>query len=54
MDEVIKACATVYVCELSATFRGVGPDDLVEGVRLAGVATYLELLANPANAIVHF
>ncbi|WFN35617.1 DsrE family protein [Methanogenium sp. S4BF] len=54
MDEVIKAGATVYVCELSAKFRGIGPESLVDGVRLAGAATYLELLSNPANAVVNF
>lgn len=54
MDAVIKAGATVYVCELSAKFRGIGQDDLVDGVRLAGAATYLELLSNPANAVVNF
>jgi len=54
MDEVIKAGAKVYVCELSAKFRGIGPRDLVEGVRLAGAATYLELMSNPANAVVNF
>ncbi|WAI01717.1 DsrE family protein [Methanogenium organophilum] len=54
MEDVIKAGATVYVCELSAKFRGIGADDLVEGVRLAGAATYLELLSNPANAVVNF
>lgn len=54
MDEVIAAGATVYVCELSAKFRGIGPDDLVDGVRLAGAATYLGLLSDPANAVVNF
>ncbi|GAB7015584.1 DsrE family protein [Methanogenium cariaci] len=54
MDKVIKAGATVYVCELSAKFRGIGPDNLVDGVRLAGAATYLELVSNPGNAIVNF
>lgn len=28
MEDVIKAGATVYVCELSAKFRGIGADDL--------------------------
>jgi predicted peroxiredoxin len=54
MDEVLKAGATIYACELSASFRGIGKDDLVSGVKLAGAATYLQLLSDPANAIVNF
>ena len=54
MDEVIKAGAKVYVCELSAQFRGIKATDLVDGVKLAGAATYLELLSDPSYAIANF
>jgi predicted peroxiredoxin/TusA-related sulfurtransferase len=54
MDEVIKAGATVYACELSASFRGIGEADLVPGVKLAGAATFIQLLSDPGNAVVNF
>jgi len=54
MDEVITAGATIYACELSAKFRGLGEADLVPGVKLAGAATYIQLLSDPANANVNF
>lgn len=54
MDEVIRGGATVYACEMSAKFRGIGEADLVKGVRLAGAATYIQLLSDPANAVVNF
>lgn len=54
MDEVIKAGAKVYVCELSAQFRGIKQKDLVEGVKLAGAATYLGLLSDPSYTIANF
>lgn len=54
MDEVIKAGAQVYVCELSATFRGMKQADLVDGAKLAGAATYITLLSDPTFAIVNF
>jgi Predicted peroxiredoxins len=54
MDEVIKAGATVYACELSASFRGIKETDLVPGVKLAGAATFIQLLSDPGNAVVNF
>lgn len=54
MDEVIKAGATVYACELSAKFRGITPEHLADGVRMAGAATYLGLLSDPGFAVVNF
>jgi hypothetical protein len=54
MDEVIKAGATVYACELSASFRGIKEADLVPGVKLAGAATFIQLLSDPGNAVVNF
>jgi hypothetical protein len=54
MEEVIAAGATIYACELSAKFRGLGEADLVPGVKLAGAATYIQLLSDPRNATVNF
>ena len=54
MTEVIEAGAKVYVCELSAEFRGMKQDDLVNGTSLAGAATYITLLSDPTYAIVNF
>lgn len=54
MDEVLKAGATMYVCELSAKFRGIKPTDLVDGAKMAGAATFIELLSDPSYAIVNF
>jgi uncharacterized protein len=44
----------LYVCELSAKFRGVKKGDLVDGAKLAGAATYIELLTDPAFTVVNF
>ena len=54
MDEVVKAGAKIYVCELSAQFRGIKSSDLAEGAKLAGAATYLELLSDPSYIIANF
>lgn len=54
MREVIEAGAKVYVCELSAEFRGMKQEDLVEGTSLAGAATYVTLLSDPTFAVVNF
>ena len=54
MIEVIEMGAKVYVCELSAEFRGMKQDDLVNGTSLAGAATYITLLSDPTYAVVNF
>jgi predicted peroxiredoxin/TusA-related sulfurtransferase len=54
MAEVIQAGAQVFVCELSATFRNMKQPDLVDGAKLAGAATFITLLSDPAFAIVNF
>jgi len=54
MEEVIAKGATVYVCELSAEFRGIKSEDLVEGTKIAGAATYITLLSDPTYAVVNF
>ncbi|MCZ3367387.1 MULTISPECIES: DsrE family protein [Methanobacterium] len=54
MIEVIEMGAKVYVCELSAEFRGMKQEDLVKGTSLAGAATYITLLSDPTYAVVNF
>ena len=54
MTEVIEKGAKVYVCELSAEFRGMKQEDLVNGTSLAGAATYITLLSDPTYAVVNF
>ena len=54
MKEAIDAGAKVYVCELSAEFRGMKQEDLVDGTKLAGAATYITLLSDPSYAVVNF
>lgn len=54
MIKVIEMGAKVYVCELSAEFRGMKQEDLVNGTNLAGAATYITLLSDPTYAVVNF
>jgi predicted peroxiredoxin/TusA-related sulfurtransferase len=54
MIEVIEMGAKVYVCELSAEFRGMKQEDIVKGTSLAGAATYITLLSDPTYAVVNF
>lgn len=54
MTEAIEAGAKVYVCELSAEFRGIKQEDLADGTSLAGAATFITLLSDPTYAVVNF
>jgi predicted peroxiredoxin/TusA-related sulfurtransferase len=54
MAEAIEAGVKVYVCELSAEFRGMKQEDIVNGTSLAGAATYVTLLSDPTYAVVNF
>lgn len=54
MHEVIESGVKIYVCELSANFRGIKQKDLVEGAKIAGAATYVTLLSDPSYAVVNF
>jgi predicted peroxiredoxin/TusA-related sulfurtransferase len=54
MEPLIEQGAQIYVCELSAEFRGIKQADLVEGTKLAGAATYITLLSDPSFAVVNF
>ncbi len=54
MLPLIEQGVQIYVCELSAEFRGIKQADLVEGTKLAGAATYITLLSDPSFAVVNF
>lgn len=54
MQEVIESGIKIYVCELSANFRGIKQEDLVAGAKIAGAATYVTLLSDPRYAVVNF
>ena len=54
MKEAVDDGATIYVCELSANFRGIKQKDLEDGCKLAGAATYVTLLSDPTYAVVNF
>lgn len=54
MREAVDAGAMIYVCELSANFRGIKAENLEPGCKLAGAATYVTLLSDPTYAVVNF
>lgn len=54
MAEAVEAGAKIYVCELSAEFRGIKAENLADGCKLAGAATYITLLSDPSYAVVNF
>lgn len=54
MMEAIDLGAKIYVCELSAEFRGIKSENLVDGTKIAGAATYITLLSDPTYAVVNF
>ncbi|MBI5458422.1 DsrE family protein [Methanobacterium sp.] len=54
MREAVDGGATIYVCELSANFRGIKQKDLEDGCKLAGASTYVTLLSDPTYAVVNF
>lgn len=50
----VLAGATVTVCSQCATRRGIGPDGVADGVRIAGAATFVEeALTEGAQALVY-
>jgi predicted peroxiredoxin len=45
---------TVTVCSQCASRRGIGADDTLKGVRIAGASTFLaEIMADGAQALVY-
>jgi predicted peroxiredoxin len=52
--EAVLAAGTVTVCSQCAARRGIGPDDVLTGVRIAGAAVFVEeSLAPGAQALVY-
>lgn len=52
--EAVLADGTLTVCTQCAARRGLEPGDLLDGVRVAGAATFLEeSLADGAQALVY-
>lgn len=52
--DAVLAGGTVTLCTQCAARRGIGPDDVVDGVRIAGAATFTEeALAEGAQALVY-
>ncbi len=50
----VLAEGTVTVCSQCAARRGIGPADVIDGVRIAGAAAFLvEALAPQAQALVY-
>jgi len=52
--DAVLAAGTVTLCTQCAARRGIGPDDVVPGVRVAGAAVFVEeTLADGAQALVY-
>jgi predicted peroxiredoxin len=50
----IMAAGTVTVCTQCAARRSIEPDDLLDGVRIAGAPTFVaEVMADGAQALVY-
>jgi predicted peroxiredoxin len=54
LRDAVLADGTVTVCTQCAVRRGLGQDDLLPGVRIAGAASFVdEVLAEGAQALVY-
>ncbi len=52
--EALLAGGRVTLCTQCAARRGIGPDDVLKGVRIAGAAVFVEeALADSAQALVY-
>ncbi len=52
--DVVLSAGQVTVCTQCAARRGIGPDDLIAGVRIAGAPTFVEeVSALEAQALVY-
>jgi predicted peroxiredoxin len=50
----VRSAGVVTLCTQCAARRGIGPDDLLPGVRIAGAAAFVEeCLADGAQALVY-
>ena len=52
--EAVLAAGKVTLCTQCAARRGIGPDDVIVGVRIAGAAVFVEeVTADGAQALVY-
>ncbi|SEF10016.1 DsrE family protein [Jiangella alba] len=52
--DALLAGGTVTLCTQCAARRGIGPDDVIPGVRIAGAPTFVEeIMADGAQALVY-
>jgi predicted peroxiredoxin len=52
--DALLAGGTVTLCTQCAARRGIGPDDVLPGVRIAGAATFVEeVLSDGVRALVY-
>ncbi|WP_432834508.1 DsrE family protein [Dactylosporangium sp. CA-092794] len=52
--EAVLAGGTVTLCTQCAARRGIGPDDVIPGIRIAGAAAFVEeALHDDAQALVY-
>ena len=50
----VLAAGTVTVCTQCAARRDIGPDDLIDGIRISGAATFVaEIMADDTQALVY-
>jgi predicted peroxiredoxin len=50
----VLALGTVTVCSQCAARRDIAPEDVIEGVRIAGAATFVaEIMADDTQALVY-
>lgn len=54
LRDVVREAGTLTVCTQCAGRRGIGPDDVLDGVRVAGAAVFAEEILRPdAQALVY-
>jgi predicted peroxiredoxin len=52
--EAVRAGGTVTLCTQCAARRGIGPDDVLPGIRIAGAAAFAEeVLSDGVQALVY-
>jgi predicted peroxiredoxin len=52
--EAVLAAGKVTLCTQCAARRGIGPDDVIVGVRIAGAAAFVEeVTADDAQALIY-
>ena len=50
----VLMAGTVTVCTQCAARRDIGPDDLIDGIRISGAATFVaEIMADDTQAVVY-